>query len=307
MKRVIGFFSGVITFIGCFHLYLNFTNNKEVSLEKTINILKAHFTDDPVKTVSIIILIILISIIVSFAIDKFIQFTKSFFIGKTKPIDLEQVQNIKTQVFEKMLNQKVPLKDALEEPWKRINYEFERIILRDIGDKKFPDLGKWSRYEIYNLTKEGIEFFDPSNISGFKLLFDEKYYWDVFHNQIKPKKKNYFSPARAYCIDFLAFEDINRIDWEYDEYFSCITIYCEFKYCKNFVKHPFKEFRYYVLEAGILTLLENKNRSNFKRLIWRVIYSIYEPYKRFRNYYQTKKIIKKQPPRIIKADLHINK
>lgn len=166
---------------------------------------------------------------------------------------------------------------------------FIKSLLRDIRDKSFPELGNWIKSETFNLTKDGIEFFDPLNVLGFELYIDDNYYWDVIHNKDRVKSKKYSKSERAHCIDFLPFEEILNVDWEHDDYFGCITIFCQFKYKKNGVRHPFKEFRYYILENRFLTLLEESKRRNFKPIIPRIKEKLIKPFRRFKRYLKYRK------------------
>jgi hypothetical protein len=299
MNKLISLIAGLLTLIGGFHLYLNMTSDTEISLEKTLFILKANLTNSPVKTVTIILFILFISLLVFYLFDKFFSYIAYRERRREENIKKSLLEHSKRQenkelVFDRIIDHNITYLKSRENPWTRIKPEFHKIIVRDIRDKLFPELGDWYKSETFNLTKEGIEFFSSSNTSGFDLYFDEYYHWDAFHNNEKLKVGKYSKPQRYYCIDFLPYEDILHVDWEHDDYDGCITIFCQFKYTTNKIRHPFKEFRYYVLGDRFLTRLDDKERRNFKPLLWRIKHRSFRPIRRLKRYLKNKKYHRQQ-------------
>lgn len=278
MSRLISFIAGIITLLGGFHVYLNLTQKENISFEQSIKILKENFDNQPIKTTCILLAIFLASLIVAVIFEKtfkYIAFRERKRENEIQSslVDYTTRQSNKEILEDKILDKEVTYLDSRNKPWTRINPEFHKIIVRDICDKSFPCIGNWFKQETFDLTKEGIEFFNGSNTMGFDLFFDEENHWDVFHNQEKIKKGKFSKARKAFCIDFLPYENILHVDWGHDEYNGCITIFCPFKYKTNTVKHPFKEFRYYVEGYGsFLTRLENAERRNFKPLFWYLIH-----------------------------------
>lgn len=299
MNKLISFIAGLLTMIGGFHLYLNMTSDTEISLEKTFFILKTNLTNSPVKTIAIILSILFISLLVSYLFDRLFSYIAYRERRREENIKESLLEHSKRQenkelVFDRIINRKIPYLKSREEPWTRIKPEFHKIIVRDIRDKLFPEISNWFKSETFDLTKDGIEFFSASNISGFNLYFDEDYHWDAFHNNEKLKLKKYSQPSKSYCIDFLPYEDILHVDWEHDEYYGCITIFCHFKYKTNNIRHPFKEFRYYVLGDRFLTRLEDKERRNFKPFLWRLKHRLFRPIRRLKRYLKNRKYYRQQ-------------
>jgi len=274
MTKLISFIAGLITLLGGFHVYMNLTQKENVSFEQSIKILKDNFYNQPLKTICVILGIFLISLIVSLILDKIFKYIAFRERKRENEIqssidDYTTRQSNKEILEDRILDKEVTYLESRKNPWSRINPEFDKIIVRDICDKSFPYIGNWFKQETFDLTKEGIEFFNGSNTIGFDLLFDEENHWDVFHNEEKIKSGKFSKAHKAFCIDFLPYENILHVDWGHDDYNGCITIFCPFMYKKNTVKHPFKEIRYYVEGYGnFLTRLENAERRNFKPYFW---------------------------------------
>jgi len=299
MNKLISFIAGILTLLSGFHIYLNITNESEISFEKTINTLRLNLTEFPIKTVLIILLIILVSLLVTYCFNKIFNYItyrerrRELNINKTLE-NYSKRQEKKELVFDKIVDSNISYLESRERPWTRLKAEFHTIIIRDIRDKSFPELGDWSKLETFDLTKDGIEFLDPTNSMGFDLYFDKDYKWDVFHDREKLRKNKYLKVDRAYCVDFLPYEDILHVDWEHDDYYSSTTFFCQFKHKKNGVRHPFKEFRYYVLGNGFLTLLEAKDRRNFKQVFARVKSKLTIPFYRLKRYLKNRKYYRQQ-------------
>jgi hypothetical protein len=273
---------------------LNVTSESEISFEKTINTFQTRLSIAPTKTISLILLLILISLIVTYIFDKLFNYIR-FRERRRNEILNKSIENYnkrqerKDQVFDKIIDSRISYLQSREKPWIRLKPEFHTIIVRDIRDKTFPALGDWSKLETFDLTKEGIEFLDGSNSIGFDLYLSKNYKWDVFHDRVKPKKKKYLKPEIAYCVDFLPYEDILHVDWEPDDYYGCPTIFCQFKFKKNGVRHPFKEFRYYILGNGFLTLLEERDKVNFKPFLSSLKSKVNYPFYRIKRYLNDRK------------------
>jgi hypothetical protein len=274
MNKLISFIAGLITLFGGFHIYLNLTQKENISFEQSIKILKDNFNNQPLKTTCIILIILLVSLIVILISEKIFKYIayrerKRETDIKSSIVDYTTRQSNKEILEDRILDKEVTYLESRKKPWTRINPEFHKIIVRDICDKSFPYMGNWFKQETFDLTKKGIEFFNGSNSIGFDLFFDEENHWDVFHNQEKIKKGKFNEAYKAFCIDFLPYENILHVDWEHDDYNGCITIFCPFKYKTNTLKHPFKEVRYYVEGYGnFLTRLEDGERRNFKLRFW---------------------------------------
>lgn len=294
MNRLISIIAGLLTLLSGFHFYLNITSEKEISFEKTINNLRTNLIENPIKTGAIILFILLLSLLVFYFLDKLFNYITYREKRREQSIknsiqNYSKRQEVKDLIFDKIVDANISYLKTREKPWTRIKPDFHKIIVRDIQDKSFPELGNWFKLETFDLTKEGIEFFDGTNTIGFDLYFDEKYHWDVFHNEEKIKSKKFNKAERAYCIDFIPYEEILHVDWEYDDYNGCITIFCQFKYKQNGVRHPFKEYRYYVLGHSFLTLLENIERRNFKPFLWQFGFRLLKPIRRIRRYFRNRK------------------
>jgi hypothetical protein len=293
MYKLISIIAGLLTLMSGFHFYINISSNEEISFEKAIKILMANLIKYPIKTVATILLIILSSLLVSYFLNKLINYINYKEKRREQKIknsiqNYSKRQEIKDLIFDKIVNKKIPSLETREKPWTRIKPNFHKIIVRDIQDKSFPELGNWFKLETFDLTKDGIEFFDRTNTIGFDLYFDQNYHWDVFHNAEKLKPEEFNKAERAYCIDFIPYEEILHVDWEYDNYNSCITMFCQFKLKHNGVRHPFKEYRYYVLGHGFLSLLENIERRNFKPILWRFGNKISKPIRLMKIYFRNR-------------------
>lgn len=291
MKKLISFIAGLLTLLGGFHFYLNIISADEVSFETTLNILRTNFKNYPIKTSALILFILLLSLIVTYSLDKLFSYIAYRERRREQDIknslkNINKKQENRDLIFDKIVNTKVSILKTGEKPWNRINLEFQEIIVRDITDNSFPELGNWFKCETFNLTKDGIEFFDPSNVSGFDLYLNKNYCWDVFHNEEKINSKKYTKLEKAYCIDFLPYENILNVDWEHDDYYANITVFCQFKYKTNNIRHPFKEFRYYISGNGFLTLLDESKRRNFRPVILQIINKVTKPIRRFRIYWK---------------------
>lgn len=299
MNRLISFIGGLLTLLSGFHFYLNITSESEISFEKTLNNLRTNLIENPIKTASIILLIILVSLLVSFFLNKFFKYIAYREKRREQNIknsiqNYSRKQEVKDLIFDKIVNTEISFLKTREKPWTRINPDFHKIIVRDIQDKSFPELGSWFKLETFDLTKDGIEFFDGSNTTGFELYFDNEYHWDVFHYKEKVKSKKLHKADRPYCIDYIPYEEILHVDWEFDDYNSCVTIFCQFKYKQNGVRHPFKEYRYYVLGDGFLTRLDSVERRNFKPIIWRLGYKLTKPIRRIQRFLRYRKYYRQQ-------------
>ena len=74
MKKLIGFLAGLISLLGGFHIYLNLTQEKSISFEQTLKILKDNIENQPIRTAIIILIILLVSLIVVFAVNKIFEY-----------------------------------------------------------------------------------------------------------------------------------------------------------------------------------------------------------------------------------------
>ncbi|PKP32319.1 MAG: hypothetical protein CVU00_11845 [Bacteroidetes bacterium HGW-Bacteroidetes-17] len=295
MKNLISVLVGLLTLLSGFHFYLNITNETEISIEKTIATLKTNFIEYPIKTTSTILLIVLISSIVTYLVKKI--FNDIAYREKRRDESIQRVlhdyskrDEIKDSLFDKYVNRSTPYNLWQKKPWNRLHPGYSKVIIRDIRDKSFPEYGNWSKTPIFNFTKEGIEFFNLTNTTGFDLYMNDRAQWDVSHIGVSNiNSKKYSLVKEAYCIDFLPYEDILHVDWEQDEYYGLHTFFCHYKYKKNGVRHPFKEIRYYIFSNDFLTQLENTDKRNFKPLSMRIKIQIMKPYRRIRKYFKYRK------------------
>ncbi|HVA97388.1 MAG TPA: hypothetical protein VNG53_00720 [Bacteroidia bacterium] len=270
-KKTFRIISFVILLFTGYQIFLNFISEDKVSFENTIKIFKTSFKLHPFQQIFIIIFILLI-----------IEFFGFIFnLPKRKKIeadklltDLKKRDENKKQVYNKILNENISYLESRKQPWQRINGDFHKIIVRDINDKKFPEIGDWLKLETFDLKDDGIEFFERCNIIGFDIYFDENFKWDAFHNQEKLKKGTYSKSLKPYCIGFIPYENILHVDWSKDDRNSCITIFCQFKYATR-ILHPYKEFRYYIERGNFLTKLEDTDKRNFKAVNWGASHLLY--------------------------------
>jgi len=274
INKIVGFISAILTFAGSFHFYLNLSNENVVTYEDSIKILRRNFIAHPVQTPFLILIFIALSILTGILISKliyYLNFQRRRRLEANKTIrDLKKRESMRELLFNRIINNGIPFADYSKKPWIRIQGEFHKIIVRDINDKKFPEIGDWFKLETFDLKNDGIEFFSRSNIIGFDLYYDEEYKWDAFHNKEEIKSGTYSKANKPYCIVFIPYENIVHVEWKRDDREDCITIFCPFIY-KTHIKHPYKEIKYYVESHGnFLTMLEAADRRNFKSLSWQL-------------------------------------
>lgn len=283
MKRVFSFLGSIIILLSGFHIYLNIANDENISYEESVKIVKEEFILSPIKNTLYLLVLIFLSLIVGYLIGKlynylnYIENKRDFYVLKSIS-EYSKREEIREKLFEKLISKEISFLKSRKMPWSRINVDFSEIIVRDICDNKFPNIGNWYKLQTFNLTNEGIEFFDLSNIVGFRIYFDKKNNWDVLHYGDVLKKGTNLKKSKGYCAAFIPYENILHIEWQKDEYYALITLFCLFKYKAN-VKHPFKEFRYYIEDDNFLDLLDNKKRKNFKPIIFRLYRYISRPFR----------------------------
>lgn len=176
----------------------------------------------------------------------------------------KKITDIRNQFFEKVFQKFDSIKDFPTNPMNRIHGEYSKVNIKDVNDDKFPHSDYMSKYEVFDFKEEGIEVLGSDNILGFNLLIDDEYNWGVLGKFDKPKKGKYTKPKQAYSVCFISYEDVLHIDWEKDSYGDNITISCHFKY-KNHMRHPFREFRYYIETTIGFRQLIPENKRNFAR------------------------------------------
>ena len=258
MQKLISIIGGLLTLIAGYHLYLNVSYPEEYSFEHSIKLFSIAFRQKPITLTFLSIGFLALGSIVSITIDKIWTYvTEKHLMEKRKiQTNLERtkkITEIRNQFFSKVFLKFASPKDYPLNPMHRIKGDFNEVNLKDINDNKFPLSDYMSKYETFDFTEDGIEVLGGDNIVGFTLLIDENDNWDVLDRFDKPKKGKYRKPQRAYSVHFLSYEDILFIDWDKDPYEGNITISCHFRY-KNYNKHPFKEFRYYI-DLGVFLAL----------------------------------------------------
>lgn len=125
------------------------------------------------------------------------------------------------------------------EPW--IKFTYHNLILRDPGDKIFPEVDpencSWLKVECWNFYERGLEFISH----GGDAVFDEFGYWDILAHE-DPRMNNPKYEIRPFNVfTRLEYLNIATYDLEPDEYYSSPTIYCPFD---PDGQHPFSEILY---------------------------------------------------------------
>ncbi len=277
MNKLISIIAGIITLLGGFHIYLNLVNEEDYSFEDTLKIYKTSFNENPIKTLIFTFLILSTSVLLSFLtrklqkqknnIDSHKKSVNHFIENQNKSIKLRE------DIYEKLVNPKIDYIKSIKEPWTRINGKYHSIILRDFYDQSFPELGNWYKAEVFDLHKNGIEFFEIASAIGFEIYYDKNGCWDVFFHDEKRKKGNYTKiDSEAFCTYSIPHEEILSIDWEHDDYHGCATFFCEFKKVKGNRKLPYDQVCYYYRsEYGHLEKLDDRKKRNFKTYRWTIL------------------------------------
>ena len=141
-----------------------------------------------------------------------------------------------------------------------------KAIIRDINRMdSYPDIksarkgiSPWFKVEIKGLYHKGLEVFIsyPRTIKQ-----DEKDNWQF------TKTENSGNGIRAFPVGRIAFDSIEHIDWEGDEFYNFPHIYCRFK---SFKKQPYESIPFYI-KRGVTDYLfevENFRPWDKKRGIW---------------------------------------
>jgi hypothetical protein len=292
MKKTIGFLGGLTTFMTCFYVYLNLANEKSYTFEDTLKILRINFQNEPFKLILYVLIFILFSIVISYILNKLIKFfdlkeEERKFRVKNSLEYQKHIQNKRDEVFERMFNSEIDYKKTINKPWLKIKGEHHTLILRDICDKCFPESGQWFKAEVFDLHKDGIEFYDVSTAIGFDVFFDKYKNWDTKFWNERIRKGNFIrNTTENVCTFFIPFDKILEIDWEHDDYIGCATVFCEFKQKLNKHKVPYSKVRYYVAnEYESLNILDDRKHKIFKPLWWRIINFVYiRPFRRLKHW-----------------------
>ncbi len=274
MKYLIKLVSALSVIIIGIQVSLNTWAKQEYSFEKSIKLILTMFNENPFYTILVGFCIIFIGLFTSYIIEKY-YFNLFDPEHKKNKLELSISKVEKRTKNRDAFFEKVFIKSQNKEDYKRLPYEritglYSRLLIKNIESK---DISDYSRYEVFNFTEEGIEFFDGRNTIGFDLLINKNGEWDVLDRFDKRKKdKELKKVIYAYSVVLVPYEYIEHIDWDIDPREGYISIYCNYKFyfwryfpILHKAPSPFKETRlYYKTDFGVMRFEEN-TRKNFKR------------------------------------------